>query len=112
MKNTLSLTALAIAVSLAVPACAGTSDPATVTIDTGGLHGTSTDGVLAWKGIPFAAPPLGELRWRAPQPAAHWNGVRDASAYGHDCMQIPFPSDAAPLGTPPDEDGSATHPTG
>ena len=104
MKNTLSLTVLAIAVGLAVPACADTSDPATVTIDTGTLHGASAEGVLSWKGIPFAAPPLGPLRWRAPQPAAHWNGVREANAYGHDCMQVPFPSDAAPLGTPPDED--------
>jgi para-nitrobenzyl esterase len=74
------------------------------TIDTGALQGTEADGVIAYKGIPFAAPPVGPLRWRAPQPAAAWSGVRDASAYGHDCMQKPFPSDAAPLGTAPAED--------
>ena len=104
MKNTLSLTVVALALGLAVPACAAGSDPATVTIDTGTLHGVSANGVLAWKGIPFAAPPVGDLRWRAPQPAAHWQGTREAATYGHDCMQVPFPSDAAPLGTPPDED--------
>jgi carboxylesterase type B len=41
---------------------------------------------------------------RAPQPAASWQGVKDTTAYQHDCMQVPFPSDAAPLGTPPAED--------
>jgi para-nitrobenzyl esterase len=60
--------------------------------------------VASWKGIPFAAPPVGQLRWRAPQPAAPWTGVRQAVEYGHDCMQLPFPSDAAPLGTAPSED--------
>ncbi|KAI6244315.1 Carboxylic ester hydrolase [Aphelenchoides fujianensis] len=55
-------------------------------------------------GVPFAQPPVGELRWRAPQPVKPWTGVRPATAYGHDCMQKPFPSDAAPLGTEPAED--------
>jgi para-nitrobenzyl esterase len=75
-----------------------------VQIDTGKLQGVTTDGVTAYKGIPYAAPPVGNLRWRAPQPAAHWQGVRSAAEYGHDCMQLPFPSDAAPLGTAPSED--------
>lgn len=80
-----------------------TADPV-VTIADGALRGVSADGVTAFKGIPFAAPPVGDLRWRAPQSVARWQGVRDASRYGHDCMQLPFPSDAAPLGTPPAED--------
>jgi para-nitrobenzyl esterase len=46
----------------------------------------------------------GALRWRAPQPVARWTAVRDATAYAADCMQLPFPSDAAPLGTAPAED--------
>jgi para-nitrobenzyl esterase len=78
--------------------------PPQVTVESGGVEGVAADGVLSFKGIPFAAPPVGDLRWRPPQPAAKWSGVRKADAYGHDCMQLPFPSDAAPLGTPPAED--------
>src|ERR1700761_1115349 len=69
-----------------------------VAIDSGRLSGVASDGVIAFKGIPYAAPPVGDLRWRAPQPVAHWAGVRSGADYAHDCMQVPFPSDAAPLG--------------
>jgi para-nitrobenzyl esterase len=75
-----------------------------VKVESGMLRGVSDAGVVSYKGVPYAAPPTGNLRWKAPQPAAHWNGVRTASQFGHDCMQLPFPSDAAPLGTKPDED--------
>jgi para-nitrobenzyl esterase len=73
-------------------------------VATGSLKGSISDGVVSFLGIPFAAPPVGDLRWRPPQPAASWAGVRAATEYGHDCMQLPFPSDAAPLGTAPSED--------
>ena len=76
----------------------------TVATESGKVTGSTNDGVTSWKGIPFAAPPVGPLRWSAPQPAGRWSGVRQATAYGHDCMQLPFPSDAAPLGTTPAED--------
>ncbi|CAE6815144.1 Para-nitrobenzyl esterase [Paraburkholderia haematera] len=79
-------------------------DPAVTVIDSGAVRGAAADGVLSYKGIPFAAPPVGDLRWRPPQSVAAWAGVRQATAYGHDCMQKPFPSDAAPLGTAPAED--------
>ncbi|HWJ68713.1 MAG TPA: carboxylesterase family protein [Sphingobium sp.] len=75
-----------------------------VTLDSGVIAGSAEAGALSWKGIPFAAPPVGPLRWRAPQPVTPWTGVRAATDYGHDCMQVPFPSDAAPLGTAPAED--------
>ena len=75
-----------------------------VTVESGPLQGTVQDTVLSFKGIPFAAPPVGDLRWRPPQQAAKWHGARNADHYGADCMQLPFPSDAAPLGTPPAED--------
>lgn len=95
------LTAMVLA-CCAVPAAA---QPAPVAKVTGGeVRGATGDGVTAFKGIPFAAPPVGPLRWRAPQPVLPWAGVRDATAFGHDCMQLPFPSDAAPLGTAPSED--------
>jgi para-nitrobenzyl esterase len=75
-----------------------------VSIQTGKIKGVSAEGLIAFKGIPYAAPPVGNLRWRPPQDPAKWSGVRSAADYAHDCMQLPFPSDAAPLGTPPAED--------
>ena len=75
-----------------------------VKIDTGKLKGASKDGVTSFKGIPFAQPPVGDLRWRPPQAAKPWTDVRSAIDYGPDCAQLPFPGDAAPLGVPPAED--------
>jgi len=92
------------ATTLSASAAARGSDALQVTIDSGTIAGDEEAGARSWKGIPFAAPPVGPLRWRAPQPVTPWAGVRPATAYGHDCMQVPFPSDAAPLGTAPSED--------
>ena len=75
-----------------------------VSVEGGALKGSRDGDILSFKGVPFAAPPVGDLRWRAPQAVSPWTGVRSAAAYGHDCMQKPFPSDAAPLGTAPSED--------
>jgi len=60
-----------------------------VKVAEGTLRGTATpDGaVRMFKGIPFAAPPLGNLRWKAPQPAAAWSGVREADKFGAPCQQ-------------------------
>jgi para-nitrobenzyl esterase len=73
-------------------------------IDTGRLQGSVQHDVVYFKGIPFAEPPVGELRWRAPEAPQAWSGVRKAQEFGPDCMQVPFPSDAAPLGVIPAED--------
>ncbi len=75
-----------------------------VRVESGALKGAVAGGVVAFKGVPFAQPPTGQNRWRAPQPVAPWKGVRAATEYSSDCMQLPFPSDAAPLGTKPAED--------
>jgi len=48
------------------------------------------DGVRSFRGIPFAAPPVGKLRWREPQPAHAWRGVRTATRFGPQCMQPPI----------------------
>lgn len=97
--------AMSIAVSLsAATVQAQTTAPVVVATQAGTVRGASDGAVVAFKGIPFAIPPVGPLRWRAPQPVKSWKGVRAATAYGHDCMQKPVASDAAPLGTPPAED--------
>src|SRR5262245_6301614 len=83
---------------------AGTPFADQVKVEGGTIKGAVADGVLSFKGIPFAAPPQGDLRWRSPQPVVAWTGVRPATEYGHDCMQKPFGGDAAPLGTEPAED--------
>ena len=83
-----SLAALAVATS--VGATARAQAPAVVKVDTGELQGVVDDGVVSYKGIPFAAPPVGDLRWRPPQPAARWTGVRQATDYGANCMQGRF----------------------
>jgi para-nitrobenzyl esterase len=59
-----------------------------VSISTGELRGSLTaDGVAVFRNIPFAQPPIGELRWREPLPAKPWTGVRDATAFGPMCNQ-------------------------
>ena len=65
---------------------------AAVTIETGQVEGTAQDGMTVYLGIPFAAPPVGDLRWRAPQPAAKWTGVKSASAFAPACTGGGSPS--------------------
>ena len=65
-----------------------TSSPTIVVTQSGAIQGTVQGNILAFRGIPYAAPPTGDLRWRPPQPPASWSGVRDASAFGNLCTQI------------------------
>src|SRR6476620_6466554 len=60
-----------------------------VTVEGGALAGRvdPASGVLVFDGIPYAAPPVGDLRWRPPRPTAPWEGVRQASQLGRNCMQ-------------------------
>lgn len=100
-----ALISVAVLVTTIAPAIAAPAMPdKVVNTKEGTVSGSVDDGVLSWKGIPFAQPPVGALRWRAPQPLKPWKGVLETTSYAHDCMQLPFPSDAAPLGTPPSED--------
>lgn len=59
-----------------------------VTVANGTLEGTiDSTGIHSFKGIPYAQPPVGDLRWKEPQPAANWTGVRKADHFGHNAMQ-------------------------
>jgi len=57
------------------------------TVD-GWLRGNSAHGVDSFLGVPYAAPPVGDLRWRPPQPLIPWNGLRRATTYGNRCPQL------------------------
>ncbi len=66
---------------------AASASPDQVKIDSGKLAGVTAGDVVSFKGVPFAKPPVGGLRWRSPQPVDPWTGVRAADKYGALCMQ-------------------------
>jgi para-nitrobenzyl esterase len=67
------------------------SEPPTLATAQGRLAGTSMDGVTAYLGVPYAQPPVGDLRWRSPQPPKAWKGVRQAVKFGPACVQAKNP---------------------
>ena len=85
---TLAFAALALTACLAV-ARAETAPPGSmlVTTDLGLVRGVERHGAAEFRGIPYAAPPVGDLRWTSPQPAKPWPGVRDAKNFGPACPQ-------------------------
>ena len=62
-------------------------DGPVVHLDSGSVRGYFQGTTSIFKGIPYAAPPVGKLRWREPQPVSPWSGVRDATAPAHACVQ-------------------------
>ncbi|HWD48617.1 MAG TPA: carboxylesterase/lipase family protein [Rhizomicrobium sp.] len=86
---------------------AALADP-TVTIPQGALSGVSDGTIASFKGIPFAAPPVGDLRWRAPQPAASWTGTRDATKFGAICLQAPRKPGSHPRAPLPESEDCLT----
>ena len=76
----------------------------TATVETGSLQGTTEYNMNVFKNIPYAAPPVGDLRWRPPQPAASWNGTRDASQFGDSCPQPYVKNLSTGLALPGNED--------
>lgn len=80
------LAALSVLI-MPAPASAPPAAGPVVRIDTGLVRGVDGDGYRTFSGVPFAAPPVGALRWRSPQPAAAWPGVRDATTPHAECAQ-------------------------
>src|SRR5450755_4677618 len=80
---------LVLSSALVLTACGGSNDssPPIVTTDTGAVVGVDTGTLFAYKGIPYATPPVGALRWMPPQPAAAWTMARDASNFAPHCAQ-------------------------
>ena len=76
-----------LALSLALAAMPAQAQITTARVTGGEVAGTAAGGLSIFKGIPFAAPPLGGLRWRAPQPLRPWSGVRQAREFAPACMQ-------------------------
>src|SRR4051812_17815594 len=74
---------------------AGPADPH-ATVAQGALAGTTDNGVAAFRGVPFAAPPVGDLRWAPPRPPAKWSSQpREATSFGAACTQTLRSSGAA-----------------
>src|SRR5690242_13095256 len=67
----------------------------------GKVEGFEDRGIQVFKGIPYASPPVGRLRWRPPQPEQAWDGVRDATKFSAQCAQSPFAMTQMMGGEPP-----------
>ena len=81
----------ATAATAAAAAASGSDSGPIVTTDDGAVRGMTAGTVDEFLGIPYAAPPTGNLRWRPPQPPAEWQGVRDATQFAPSCPQPPSP---------------------
>jgi para-nitrobenzyl esterase len=93
----------AAALTLGLIGAPALADPVTVKVESGTLAGTQTGPVNAFRNIPYAAPPVKDLRWAPPAPAIPWTGERDATKAGVSCIQPMKPD-----GTP--NDGGANGP--
>ena len=100
MRLLAAATAAASMFGLMAPANAA---PAPVKTGQGLVQGVDKGGVVAWLGVPFAAPPVGDLRWRPPAAPASWQGVRTADKFGAPCMQT-LPPGAPGADLPQSED--------
>jgi para-nitrobenzyl esterase len=109
MRAKLSLLFLAIALALSgltrftVESIGSSVANDVVKVEGGLISGLAAEGVRGYKGIPFAAAPVGDLRWKSPQPLKAWPGVRKCEAFGPDCPQAPYPSGSLYYSPPRDQ---------
>ena len=87
LTSLLVLLAVAAAIVPVTSGCRGSGTPV-VTIDSGAIGGAYVNGLVRYLGIPYAAPPVGNLRWKPPQPVKHWNGVKACVKVGPECPQV------------------------
>ena len=83
----LFITLMMASFALAIPVVHAAEDAPRAATASGPLEGFRINGLGVFRGIPYAAPPVGSLRWRAPQPVTPWTGVRSAAAFGTACPQ-------------------------
>ncbi len=82
-----------IVVAISAAAC---TDKTQVTVDGGAIKGVAENGITRFLGIPYAAAPIGELRWSAPQSVASWSGTKPADTFGPACQQLIDPKGFGP----------------
>jgi len=97
-RRALAALALAVLTALTLPAAGAWASPGApsgayadpiLTIHGGAVRGVAVTGGYAFRGLPYAAPPTGQRRWLAPQPATSWSGIRDATQFAPSCLQKP-----------------------
>jgi para-nitrobenzyl esterase len=94
-QGRVSLAALCVALTIAMPGVAEADAPSAsgdgprVISRDGAVRGVGVAGGYAFRGLPYSAPPIGDLRWRAPRPPVSWRGIRDATGYAPSCPQKP-----------------------
>lgn len=88
MKKLFTSLSILMLLSPAIFAQLNNKNAPTVKTINGTLKGTDESGIAVFRGVPYAAPPVGNLRWREPQPVKNWSGVREADKFGPRAMQL------------------------
>lgn len=104
LTHSLASSVAVLAAALCLHSCGSEGLTLQVSTQNGIVEGFDQNGVKTFLGIPFAQPPVGELRWQAPQPASSWEGIREAKAFSADPMQPDIYGDMCFRGSSRSED--------